>query len=100
MAIVHINKENYEKEVMEGKILLDFWADWCGPCKMQGQILEEVSEKMPQFKIGKIDTSSEEELAERFEITAIPTLVLMENGKVLKREEGLKAGQELIEWIK
>ena len=101
MSIIKINSENYEQEVEKetGRVLLDFWADWCGPCKMQAPILDELAKDEPDLKIGKIDVTAEEELAGRFGIRSIPTLALVENGKIIKMEAGLKTKPELIAWM-
>lgn len=101
MPVIHIDNENYEKEVVNrsGRILLDFWADWCGHCKMQASILDELAKEKPDLEIGKVDITAERELAERFEITSIPTLAVMENGRLVKMEEGVKTKPELLMWL-
>ena len=84
MAIVHVTSENYEKEVLQSDkpVLIDFWASWCGPCQMLGPVIEEVSEEVTDVKFVKVSTEEAPELAEKFSIMYIPTLVLMENGMV------------------
>lgn len=101
MAVVEINKGNFEQEVTKsrGTVLLDFWADWCGPCKMQGPILEELAKKKPELKIGKINVTNEDELAGRFDITSIPTLAVVRDGEIVKMEAGLKTETELFKWL-
>ena len=85
MAIVHVTSENYEKEVLQSDkpVLIDFWASWCGPCQMLGPVIEEVSEEVTDVKFVKVSTEEAPELAEKFSIMYIPTLVLMENGTVV-----------------
>ncbi len=81
MAIVHVTSENYEKEVLQSDkpVLIDFWASWCGPCQMLGPVIEEVSEEVTDVKFVKVSTEEAPELAEKFSIMYITTLVLMEN---------------------
>ena len=82
MAILHVTKENFQ-EVLESKktVLLDFWANWCGPCKMLAPVLEELDQE-EDILIGKIDVDAEEELAARFQISSIPALFVIKNGKI------------------
>ena len=77
MAIVHVTSENYEKEVLQSDkpVLIDFWASWCGPCQMLGPVIEEVSEEVTDVKFVKVSTEEAPELAEKFSIMYIPTLV-------------------------
>ena len=79
MAIVHVTSENYEKEVLQSDkpVLIDFWASWCGPCQMLGPVIEEVSEEVTDVKFVKVSTEEAPELAEKFSIMYIPTLVLL-----------------------
>lgn len=101
MAIVHITKENFSKEVMETEkvVLLDFWATWCGPCQMIAPILEEVAQECPDVTIGKIDVDKEQELAMSFNISSIPTLIVIKNGKAVDKAVGLRAKNQIIEMI-
>ena len=84
MAIVHITKDNFNDLVLNasGKVLLDFWATWCGPCRMIAPIVEEIAQEDESLLVGKIDVDAEGELAARFGIVSIPTLVVMEKGQV------------------
>lgn len=92
MAAIKITKDNYDNEVInsEKKVLLDFWASWCGPCRMVSPIIDEIAEEMPQITVGKINVDEEPELAKSFGIMSIPTLVVMKNGEVLSQSSGAR----------
>lgn len=90
MAVVKITKDNFENEVMKSdkKVLLDFWASWCGPCMMVSPVVDEISEERNDIKVGKINVDEEPELADAFGISSIPVLFVMENGKVVNSMVG------------
>lgn len=91
MPILAIHDSDFETNVCTSSapVLLDFWAGWCGPCRMLAPILEEVSAAKPDLLIGKINVEEEPELAERFQILSIPTLILFQNGRTIKRISGV-----------
>ena len=91
MPILAIHDSDFETNVCASSapVLLDFWAGWCGPCRMLAPILEEVSAAKPDLLIGKINVEEEPELAERFQILSIPTLILFQNGRTVKRISGV-----------
>ena len=90
MEILHITKENFQTEVMESDktVLLDFWATWCGPCRMIAPVLEEVAQEREDVKVCKIDVDKELELAQQFQIMSIPTLIVMEQGRIVNKALG------------
>ena len=98
MSVLHITKENFEEVVLksENKVLLDFWARWCGPCRMVAPIVEEIAEENEDITVGKINVDDEPELAGRFGIASIPTLVVMDQGKIVAQSIGYRPKADLL----
>ena len=102
MSMIHITAENFEAQVQnaEGKILLDFWAPWCGPCRMIAPFLEEIAAEDESVTIGKINVDEEMALAAKFGIVSIPTLVVMENGKAVQTAVGYRPKDDILKLLK
>ena len=97
---LNLNKNNFEQSIANGVALVDFWASWCGPCKMQLPIIEEFSGEMEgKATVGKVNVDEELELAQSFGIQSIPTLILFKDGKAVKKLVGLHSKESLYEEI-
>ena len=92
MAVITITKENFEQEVLRSDkpVLLDFWASWCGPCRMLSPIVDEVAEERTDGKVGKVNVDQQPELAGEFGVMSIPTLLVFENGKLVRQAVGAR----------
>ena len=90
MAAININIHNFQEEVINSdkKVLLDFWAPWCGPCRMVLPLMEEIANERPEIKVGKINVDENPELVSQFGITSIPALMVMENGQIINKAVG------------
>jgi thioredoxin 1 len=101
MAEVVITKNNFEEVVLKSEkpVLLDFWASWCGPCMMIAPIVEALAEENPQYLVGKINVDDEPELANAFAIEYIPTLIIIREGKVVRRESGVYSKETLLKML-
>ena len=101
MAVIEITKENYETEVLKSDkpVLLDFWAPWCGPCRMLSPIVDEISEERGDIKVGKINVDEQEALAAQFGVMSIPMLVVMENGEITNTSVGYKPKKDVLKII-
>lgn len=97
MSEVKLTKNNFEEEVLksEGLVLVDFWAGWCGPCKMLAPVLEEIAEENKDIKVGKVNVDEEMELAQRFNIMSIPNLILFKDGKPVNQQVGFRGKEEI-----
>ena len=102
MAVMTVTKENFQEEVMQAgcPVLLDFWATWCGPCRMVSPIVDEIGAEVTGAKVGKVNVDEQPELAERFGVETIPTLLVFKGGQVADRSVGLVSPQEILALVK
>jgi len=101
MAAIDINQNNFHNEVLnsEKKVLLDFWAPWCAPCRMVVPLVDEIAKERADVKVGKINVDKSPELAKQFRVFSIPTLVVMENGKIVRQEQGARSKKAILSML-
>ena len=102
MALINVNADNFEEEVLgaEQTVILDFWAEWCGPCMMLAPVLHEVAEENADITVGKVNVDEEPALAQAYGISSIPTLVVIKDGKEVKRSVGVVPKAKIEELVK
>ncbi len=98
MSVLNVTKDNFEQEVMQSDktVLVDFFATWCGPCRMVSPIVDEIAAEHPEFKIVKVDVDAEPELAQKFGVMSIPTLIVIKDGKIAEQSTGAKPKAQIL----
>ena len=98
MSVLSVNKVVFENEIKisEKTVLLDFYADWCGPCRMVSPLVDEIAEENPQYLVGKINVDEEPALAEEFGVFSIPTLVVLKNGEIVNQSAGARPKEQIL----
>ena len=101
MSVLHITKETFDAEVLHSDkpVLVDFWATWCGPCRMVGPILDEIAEERSDIKVCKINVDEQPELAASYQVMSIPTLMVVKNGEVTNRSMGARPKNQILELL-
>ena len=101
MSAIHITKQNFQEEVVQSSkpVLLDFWASWCGPCRMVSPIVEEIAQERPDVKVCKINIDEQRELAEQFQIMSIPTLMVVRDGRVVRQAVGARPKNQILSML-
>lgn len=103
MSVITLNKNNFEEEVLksEKKVLIDFWASWCGPCRMMSPVIDEIAEEMgDSIKVGKINIDEEKDLAIKYDVMSIPTFIVFKNGNEIGRSVGVQDKEEIKAMLK
>lgn len=101
MSVINVNKNNFDSIKNSDKpVLLDFYADWCGPCRMVSPLVDEIAEENPQYLVGKINVDQESELASMFGVASIPMLVVMKDGKVVEQSVGARPKTQILAMLK
>lgn len=98
--VLNLKNENFNEEIKEGKVVVDFFATWCGPCKMLSPILESIGEERSEIKVIKIDVDEHQELAREFGVMSIPTLLYYKDGTLLKKQVGFTSKENILETFK
>ncbi len=101
MSVIKINKENFKNEVVNSDkpVLLDFYADWCGPCRMVGPVVSEIADERNDIKVGKINVDEQSELAAQFGVMSIPTLAVIKDGKVVNKAVGARPKDDILDML-
>jgi thioredoxin 1 len=99
MSVMELNSENFAKTIAKGIVLVDFWAAWCGPCRMLGPTIEEIGNNADGFVVGKVNVDENPEIAEKYDIRSIPTVIIFKDGKIAESSTGLATKAALMQKI-
>ncbi len=101
MSVLHITKENFEAEVLKSEVpvMIDFWATWCGPCRMLTPVIEQLGNEVTNAKIGKVNVDEEQDLAMQYNVMSIPTVIVVKNGQEVGRSVGVKPKSALLKML-
>lgn len=101
MSVITITKENFQSEVIESSkpVLLDFWASWCGPCRMLSPVIDQIGEERDDIKVGKVNVDEQPELASQFQVMSIPTLVVISEGEIVNKAMGVMPKQKVLDLL-
>lgn len=101
MSVIHVNNANFSEIVLnsESPVLLDFWAPWCGPCRMLGPVLDEIAQEHPEFKVCKVNVDEEPELATQYGIMSIPTLMTIKDGQITNQASGARPKAQILSML-
>lgn len=102
MSVLTITKDNFDSEVLKSDkpVLLDFWAAWCGPCRMLSPVVDEIAEEMPEIKVGKVNVDEQIDLAQQFRVMSIPTLLVFKNGEMVQQAVGVQPKAAILDMLK
>ena len=100
MPVIYANNENFKENTAKGTIILDFYADWCAPCRMIGPVLEQIAEEHPEIKVVKVNVDENQELTSSFGVRGIPALYVLKDGKTVAQRAGFMPKDALVEWAK
>lgn len=102
MSVITVTKDNFDKEVLQSEknVLMDFWAPWCAPCRMLSPVVDEIAQESTDFKVCKVNVDEEQELAQRFGVKSIPTLLVFKNGETVKHSVGVQLKSAILEMLR